>query len=252
MERRFAWSQQISNQMLSEAITHINDQANVLPHSSIPKPSYASFRVFNPHPWPHSDIVRVCLKPSSPPNSNENLALYDSSGKKVPFQMASNLDQSECFNHFLPIHTLPDTYEGEPQSSDPAQQIQLTFVAPEIPALGYQTFFLAPDNPTSDSHTVPQITITAKKNSYVIENPLIRLTVYTSHGELDLLHKPTQKQINPTISVQSTHHSVSVIAHPSHHKREKSRIHPPQPKGRRTPPRDGFNNSTTGLLLIWC
>jgi mannosylglycerate hydrolase len=193
MERRFAWSQQIGNQILSEAIVHINDQADALPHSSIPKPSYASFRVYNPHPWSHSDIVRIRLQPSSPLNSNENLVLYDSSGKKVPFQMASNLDQSECFNHFLPIHTLPDPYAGEPQSFDPAQQIQLTFVAPEIPALGYQTFFLAPDNPKSDIHDIPPITITAKKNSYIIENPMVRLVVYTSDGELDLLHKPTKK-----------------------------------------------------------
>ncbi|MFX0079580.1 MAG: glycoside hydrolase family 38 C-terminal domain-containing protein, partial [Candidatus Hermodarchaeota archaeon] len=193
MERRFAWSQQIGNQILSEAIAHINNQAHSLPHSIIPEPCYASFRVFNPHPWPHSDIVRIRLQPSTPPDSNEHLALYDSSGKKVPFQVATNLDQSECFNHFLSIHTLPDTYAGEPQSSDPAQQIQLTFVTQEIPALGYQTFILAPNNPKSVSHKTQPITITAKKNSYIIENPIIRLVVYTSDGELDLLHKPTKK-----------------------------------------------------------
>ncbi len=202
MERRFAWSQQLGNQLLSEAIAHINDHANTEPHSTIPKPCYAFFRVFNPHPWAHSDIVRVRLQPPTFPNSIENLALYDSLGKKVPFQITSNLDQSECFNHFLPIHTLPDPYEGEPQSAAPTQQIQLTFIAPEIPALGYQTFFLAPDNLTSDSHTIPPITITAKKNSYVIENPLLRLTVYTSHGELDLLHKPTQKHYARLLTIE--------------------------------------------------
>ena len=202
MERRFAWSQQIGNQILSEAIAHINNQARSEPHSTIPEPCYASFRVYNPHPWPHSDIVRISLQPSTPPQSTENLALYDSSGKKVPFQVASNLDQSECFNHFLPIHTLPDTYAGEPQSSDPAQQIQLTFVTPKIPALGYQTFFFAPNNPKSDSHKIQPITITAKKNSYIIENPLIRLVVYTSDGELDLLHKPTKKHYTRLLTLE--------------------------------------------------
>ncbi len=202
MERRFAWSQQIGNQILSEAIAYINDQADTSPHSDIPKPCYASFRVYNPHPWSHSDIMRISLQPFSPPNATDDLALYDSSGKKVPFQVTTNLDQSECFNQLLPINTLPGTYAGEPQSPDPAKQIQLTFVTPEIPALGYQTFFLAPDNPKSDTHEIPPITITAKKNSYVIENPMIRLVVYTSDGELDLLHKPTQKHYASLLTIE--------------------------------------------------
>lgn len=194
MERRFAWSQQIGNQILSEAIAYINNRVHSEPPSTIPEPCLAIIRVYNPNPQKHTDILRILLHPSTPINPATRLALYDSSGTKVPVQVIKGSELDQSLSHLIDIHALPEKYAGEPTIRDPEQQLLLSFIATEIPALGYQTFYLAPDTPDAKTHKIPPLKIIKKDDVYIIENPIIKLQISQTNGTLELYHKPTKKR----------------------------------------------------------
>ncbi len=202
MERRFAWSQQLGNQVLSKAIAHINTQIHSDPTTNIPQPVFAAFRVFNPHPWPLSDIIRIQLREVSRNISSTELALYDSSGTQVPFQLVQGADLDSSLQSLYDIHKLPEKYSGQPTTLNPDTQYFLTCMPAEIPAFGYQTFYLAVNSTKHRPNSLPPLTLSQKDNIYCIENPALTLRISSTNGTLTLYHKPTKKRFKQLLTVE--------------------------------------------------
>jgi mannosylglycerate hydrolase len=202
MERRFAWSQQIGYQLLSEAIHHINCKSSSNLLSQIPASFIVAFRVFNPQPWETTDIIRLLLQLPTPLKSKFKLALYNADGEKIPSQIMKVQALDPALHSLVTSHTLPQIYTGEPQIPDPARQILLTFSVPEIPGLGYSTFYLATDDRTTTQ--TPPLSVRQEGDVYTIDNSFIQLQASTLTGTLSLHHKPTQKHYSPLLVFEDT------------------------------------------------
>ncbi len=204
MVRRFKWSQQLGNQILSDAIYHINRQANSVPPSTIPNPCLAMFRVFNPHPWNTTDIVRILLQIPIPLDAKTKLALYNAKGEKIPLQTKRAKELDSAFHSSLTAHNLPNVFRGEPQEPDPETRVLVTFTAKEIPGLGYATFYVTSE--TSDTRTTLASSLSLKKEGdmYIIDTPFIQLGVSTKNGILTLLHKSTGKEYSRLLVFEDT------------------------------------------------
>ncbi len=194
MERRFAGVHQIGNQLLGEAISYINQQTTSKPPSTLPNQPVAAFRVFNPHPWNATDIVRILLHL---PNRKDDLAhftLYNSAGEAVPFQCQKATALDPTIQRSIDIHTLPEIYSGEPHVPDLTRYLLVTLPVQEIPGHGHATFYLAPKTSEDTIPSTPTLSITQKDEVYSIENPFIRLRISTRNGSINLYHKPTHKE----------------------------------------------------------
>ncbi|MFX1565505.1 MAG: alpha-mannosidase [Promethearchaeota archaeon] len=204
MERRFTWSQQLGHQLLAEAIHYINTHTNSSPSTELPQPPIATFRVFNPHPWAASGVIRILLNLPFSPDKKTQLALYTATGEQIQFQMipAQNLDSS--FQSLLDFHTLPRLYEGEPRLPDKTNQIMITFCAEAIPSLGYSTYYLTTDRTDSRLSQKSELKVQQSGEIYSIENPLIQLQISTKTGTLNLHHKPTNKTYQNLLMFEDT------------------------------------------------
>ncbi|MFW9935764.1 MAG: alpha-mannosidase [Candidatus Thorarchaeota archaeon] len=204
MERRFAWSQQLGRQILSEAIHHINQHASSQPPPAIPQPIQAAFRVFNPHPWNTADLIRILLQLPSQPNENSQLALYNQKGEKIPFQSIAAKDIDPAYQSLIHLHTLPHIYKGETQIPDTSRQVLVTFSAQDIPHLGYTTFYLAPKAPNNPPHSTPALSLTQDDDNFVITNQFLHLQISKLDGTINLYHKPTRKRYSPLLIFEDT------------------------------------------------
>jgi mannosylglycerate hydrolase len=202
MERRFAWSQQLGNQILSEAINHINTHIITKPPTSIPQPIIAAFRIFNPHPWPLSDIIRIQLQEAYSIDSSIELVLYDSSGTQVPFQLVNGADLDSSLKSLFEIYKLPTKYSGQPTIPNQNTQHFLTCTASQIPAFGYQTFYLTINSTKNKLPSLPHLTLTQKDNDYHVENSILTLQVSSTNGTLILYHKPTKKRFEKLLTLE--------------------------------------------------
>jgi len=111
--------------------------------------SQATIAVFNPLSWARSDVVTVTLPEGTLP-PDEPFAVLTEDGQVVPHQRVED----------------PSTAR---------QNTTITFLAPDVPALGYRTFYLAPGKPQAG----PAGTHTAEN---VIENRYYRVTLDTRTG----------------------------------------------------------------------
>jgi mannosylglycerate hydrolase len=204
MERRFAWSQQLGQQLLSEAIHYINTHVNSSPSTKIPQPPIATFQVFNPHPWAATDVIRVLLDLPFSPNKTTKLALYTATGEQISFQMIPGQALDTSLQSLVDIHKLPPIYEGEPELPDKTRQIMVTFCAEAIPSLGYSTFYLAPNPTTTKPSQKSELKVLKKGEFYIAENPFIQLQLSLKTGILNLHHKPTNKHYQNLLTMEDT------------------------------------------------
>ncbi|MFX1509525.1 MAG: alpha-mannosidase [Promethearchaeota archaeon] len=204
MERRFAWSQQLAHQLLSEAIHYINTHTNSNPSTKTPQSPIVTFRVFNPHPWDATDVIRVLLNLPTSSDKTSQLALYTARGEQIPFQMITAHKLDPILQSLLDVHTLPPIYDGEPQLPDKTRQIMITFCAEAIPSLGYATFYLASAPTASNGLQKSELRVQKKGEFYIIENPFIQLQISKKTGTLRLHHKPSKKTYHNVLMLEDT------------------------------------------------
>jgi mannosylglycerate hydrolase len=204
MDRRFAGVQQIGNQILSEAISYINQQTTSKLPSTLPHQPIAAFRVFNPHPWNATDIVRIFLHLPNHTDDQITFTLYDSTGQPVPFQCQEATALDPAIHMSIEIHTLPEIYSGEPHVPDLTGYLLVTFPAQDIPSLGHATFYLTQRTPDDTIPSTPALSITQEDEMYSIENSFVRLQVSTRDGSFNLYHKPTDKEYTNLHVIEDT------------------------------------------------
>jgi hypothetical protein len=118
-----------------------------------PEGALATLFVFNPSPWPRSDLVRV-LVPSSRPAARGSFALVDeTTGSRIPHVA----DREDAWS-----------------SRNRPQGTQLSFVARDVPAVGYRCYTLA-DASTED---VPD----QAAEPFALENEHYRVEVDSAEG----------------------------------------------------------------------
>ncbi len=204
MDRRFVWSQQLGNQLLSEAIHYINQRASSQPPANVPEQPLAVFRVFNPHPWNATEVVRTLLELPAPHTSKSPLALYNDQGESIPFQLTKRKDVDPAISSIIPIHSLPHVYTGERHFPDEKLQILVTFIASVVPGLGYSTFYLAQHKTDSPTLSESPVAVKRGKTGYVVENPFIKVQVSAQDGSLNVHHKPTTKEYSQLLVFEDT------------------------------------------------
>ena len=126
-------SKTLSDQLLGEAGSQIASQAQRRAEYQIP------VVVFNPSSWERTDVVECRFRM---PISWTNLALHDSTGKEVPYEVL--------------------------QVANGAGTTGIMFLAGEVPAVGYKTYYL-----TSSSTPAPSPT---PLTGDTVETPFYRLT----------------------------------------------------------------------------
>lgn len=149
------WAQvrRIGQQVLDESLGAI---ASSLPSPKPPHPEARPLIVFNPLSWPRSSVVTL---PVPNGNSRSSWSVYDHKQRRLPCQI--------------------NFRETAQTASD------LSFLAEDLPAVGYQHFWLCPSESTS--HQPPE--------AYCLENESLKATLAPETGHiLSLIEKSTQKE----------------------------------------------------------
>ncbi|MFX1405216.1 MAG: alpha-mannosidase, partial [Promethearchaeota archaeon] len=194
MDRRFAGVQQIGNQLLSEAISYVNQQTTSTSPSTLPHELLVALRVFNPHSWNATDIVRILLHLPNRVDGANPFVLYNSVGEAVPFQCQKATALDPAINRSIAVHTLPEPYAGETYVPNLTDYLLVTFPARDIPGLGHATFYLAQRASNDLTPSTPLLSVKQEDKVYSIENTFIRLYISTRNGSVTLYHKPTHKE----------------------------------------------------------
>ncbi|MHA1358350.1 MAG: alpha-mannosidase [Candidatus Helarchaeota archaeon] len=159
MHRRFVWAKQIAEEILKNAMYAIYKRVDMPPCM---KDTYP-FMIFNPLPWIRTDIayIDITLPLTTPDDFKFEYKLVDCSNIEVPFQMEPIIDEARF-------------------QTPKAMTYRLSFLAREIPAYGYEVFFLQP-------HTTPSKRI-SNEISNTIENEFYRIVVL-KNGTFSVMDK---------------------------------------------------------------
>ncbi|MGB3300351.1 MAG: alpha-mannosidase [Phormidesmis sp.] len=155
------WQQvkKLGNQVLSESIEAIASTISIPNH---PYPQAKPIIVFNSLSWQHTAIVTLSLAKIDAEQRHTNWIVYDSNQQVIPSQETS-------------------TELGKPSER------QILFLAKNLPALGYQCFWIRPDN---TKPTAPQ-----QIAEYSLENELLRASIDPTTGNIaSLIEKTTQTE----------------------------------------------------------
>lgn len=155
------WKQiyKIGQQVLNEGLRAIAAQI-LLP--TPPHPQARPILIFNPLSWNRNSVITLPIPESSPHNPILNWAIYDAQTHKiVPSQTDLSIRADSTYRH-------------------------ISFQAKDLPAIGYQRFWLCP----ADSHTAYP-----KPEHYTLENELISATIDPKTGQIaSLIEKTTQTE----------------------------------------------------------
>ncbi|MFD1733193.1 hypothetical protein ACFSC4_21805 [Deinococcus malanensis] len=154
--------------------------------------------VFNPLNWPRTDEVRVLMNP------HLNITplhwmLIDHLGQECPFQIrtvGSDVEKTEAFS-WLSL--------SPGRTHDANEFIEVTFVAQDVPGLGYRSYALRRRKQPLGSALVRPYQVlgdvalnkgalavsTLAVGPGTLENEFLRVTVNPDNGSLDLLDKST-------------------------------------------------------------
>jgi hypothetical protein len=158
----------ISKGLMRRGMQHIQRRINT---SDLP-PDESVLTVFNPSPFPRSEVVTLYL--DLPDDSNyEDLSIADVAGKTVPLQEVSRYPQGTLVRNLLDISL-------ELRST----RIKAHFLADDIPALGYRTYHVSRKAAKSRSHGDVQVGVNSMENSHLHVQ-------INSDGTLRITHKPT-------------------------------------------------------------
>lgn len=204
MVRRFAWVQQLGNRVLSKAVAHISQRASSQVPSPISNNCLAAFRVFNPHSWNRTDVIRLLVSLPQAVDEKETYTLYDADGKTTPCQTAIASQIDPALHPIIEPHTLPATVDGEPPTPDPARQLLVTFVAHEVPALGYQTYYLGGPASKSQSPTSPAGPLKLDARAPRAENDTLVLSISRTDGSITVYHKPSERHFRRLLGFEDT------------------------------------------------
>lgn len=132
-----------------------------------PHPEAKAIVVFNSLNWERSCRLQIILAQPESSNSNGHWQICDLEGQPVAYQ------------HCPPAKpTKPHRY--------------VYFLAENIPALGYRTFWLIPSSPASPASPAPS----ASACSYTLENEFLRVTVDSTTGDLSsVFDKANQREV---------------------------------------------------------
>ncbi len=147
METRFRQSQQVGNRILYTALNYINAQILDKLPKTLPDQPHAVLRIYNPLPFPRTDIVRILLTLDPPPRKPTQYTLYDPSGTPIPCQIQRGDEIDPALYPLINQHLLPTSQTGEPVLPNASHQLLLSFIAKEVPGLGYGTYYLGPPPP---------------------------------------------------------------------------------------------------------
>ena len=153
-EANQAWAQvrRIGQRVLDGSLGVI---ASTLPTPKPPHPEAQPFIVFNPLSWPRSSVITLPIPKDNPCSS---WSVYNHKQHRLPCQITLG-------------ETAPDG--------------NLSFLAQDLPAVGYQHFWLCPDESTS--HQLPE--------TYCLENEFLKATLDPETGHiLSLIEKSTQTE----------------------------------------------------------
>jgi alpha-mannosidase len=203
MERRYEWCQQLANNVLADAIAAIIKHADTTPPTSLPESCHHTFLVFNPHTWGHTDVVRILLHTDQAAESLKDCTLYDATGAPVPAQITPGPEVDAALHPLIHQHYLPSPESGEPKPAKEDHTLLITFVAKDIPSLGYATYHLAPPPQTGVQLESP-LKIDTDPASPSVENQSLHIKLSSSDGTLTLYHKPSKRRYKRLLTFEDT------------------------------------------------
>jgi mannosylglycerate hydrolase len=197
---RFAWVQELGNRVLSKAIAHINEQASSPVPVAIANSCLAALRVFNPHNWNRTDVIRAVVTLPQAADVKNAYTLFDADGNAAPCQTTPASRINPVLAPIIEQHALPASVDGEPPAPNPSHQLLLTFVAHEVPALGYQTYYLA----AGASKRVSSKPVKVDLKTHVAENDALKLSISPADGSVTVHHKPSGRRFGRLLSFEDT------------------------------------------------
>ncbi|MEL6879806.1 MAG: alpha-mannosidase, partial [Cyanobacteria bacterium J06607_10] len=166
--RDWAAVREIGHQVLEESICAIASQ---ITRPEPPHPEAQTIFAFNSLSWKRSAIITLDLPTSSNTHQPSHRQIYDTKNNLIKSQIASSKhSEKNCKS--------------------------ISFLASSLPAVGYQTFWLcpneAPEEQTPQSQpSQPQ----APPEKYILENEFLIATIASNTGHiLSLINKSTQQE----------------------------------------------------------
>ncbi|HEV2122235.1 MAG TPA: glycoside hydrolase family 38 C-terminal domain-containing protein, partial [Chloroflexota bacterium] len=177
MMTRFQWSQEISDQLTTDAFHQLNQRAA----APTLQEGEVAFRLFNSLPWPRDEVVEATVY-----LQEENLArgflIFDAAGNLLPATVRQDRLAVRTVEH-RDIHPAPRHVRS--------REVTLAFRA-ALPATGYATFRVRPlflpawDRPAPVPNDV-------RSGQNWLENEHVRLEV-APNGTLSIQHKATGRR----------------------------------------------------------
>ncbi|PZO20029.1 MAG: alpha-mannosidase [Leptolyngbya foveolarum] len=161
VEANEGWKQvkKIGQRVLDESLDAI---ASTIQQPSPPHLDAKPLIVFNPLTWPRDAVITFDLSEIDPKKRHLDWIIYNSEGQTIP-----NQDAPELSNKKAPH--------------------QVSFLAANIPALGYQHYWIYRSEKPNDAPIL---------SSYVLENKFIKASISPLTGQINsLIEKITQKEI---------------------------------------------------------
>ena len=158
------WQQvkDIGQSVLENSLQAIASKINL----SFPQSKAIPILIFNALTWPRSSVITVDISKIVPNVANQSWAIYDKEQNLVSFQRT--------------------TPQNNPSTS---HAIQVSFLAQDTPALGYQCYWVVPTNPVP---TEPSY----EPQTYHLENEFITVSISAETGEISsLIERTTNKEI---------------------------------------------------------
>lgn len=156
---RFVWAKQIAEEVTKDAMYAIYKRIDI--HDD--EKDRIPFLIFNTLPWARTDIASVNITLPSPKSGELEFyyKLFNSSNQEIPYQITLISEKSRI-------------------QTPKASTYNLTFLAKEIPACGYEVFYLEPQ-------TEPFIEGT-KKLKTEIENEFYKIIIH-ENGTFTIIDK---------------------------------------------------------------
>ncbi len=159
VEANTGWAQvkEIGQRVLNKSLDAI---ASTIHHPSAPHPNAEPLIVFNALAWPRDSVVT--FDPSEIDDQEHlNWTIYNSEGQTIQSQ-----NSPELFND--------------------KKSHQISFLASNIPAIGYQYYWICPSEKTN---------AVLKLSSYILENKFIKVSIDPLTGQItSLVEKSTQRE----------------------------------------------------------
>ncbi len=160
VEANEGWEQvrQIGQQVLADSLEAI---ASTIQFPHPPHPEAKPILVFNPLTWTRSEVISFDLSKLDPQTKQFSWTIYDFDYQVIPNQNAF-------------------------KQSDQQTLHQVTFLASNIPSLGYQCYWIRPANTP---------TIAPTPTEYVLENEFLTASINPLTGQIaSLIEKSTQTE----------------------------------------------------------